>query len=112
MDLTTRSSGDVAIIELSGRFDAYEAPRVAAVLDTTATVTSPRIVVDLAGVPFIDSTALGTLVRAMKRCRQEQGDLHVSGLQPSVSTVFTMTRLDRVFKLFATEGEAVRAFGP
>ena len=111
MDLRSRSAGPVAILELAGRFDSYVAPPVAEWLEKNAVGVPPLIVVNLAGVSFVDSTALATLVGAMKDCRRKQGDLHLCGLQQPVRVIFELTRLDRVFKTFTSEDEAIRAFG-
>lgn len=110
MDLKSRVSGSVPILELSGRFDAYVAPRVAEWLEGPTTTAPARVVVNLSGVPFMDSTALGALVRGMKRSRQHAGDMYICGLQRPVRVVFELTQLDKVFKVFETEEEAVRAF--
>jgi anti-sigma B factor antagonist len=111
MEVTSHSRGAVAVLELAGRFDAYVAPRVAEGLEQATAAPPARVVVNLAGVAFMDSTALGTLVRGMKRCRQHGGDLHLCGLQQPVRIVFELTRLDTVFKIFGSEEEAVHAFG-
>lgn len=111
MELTSRVHGAVSVLELSGRFDAYVAPRVAEWLDGPTSVPPARVVVQLSGVPFMDSTALGSLVRGMKAARRHQGDLHLCALQRPVRVVFELTQLDRVFHIFATEAEAVQAFG-
>jgi len=109
VDLRSRVCGAVTILELAGRFDAYVAPPVEERLRSAAAEPA-QIVVNLAGVSFVDSTALATLVQGMKRCRQRGGDLHLCGLQQPVRVIFELTRLDRAFKTFAGEDEALRAF--
>ncbi len=65
---------------------------------------------NLAGVQFVDSTALATLVQGMKRCRQLKGDLRLCGLQQPVRMIFELTRLDKAFEIFSGEDEAIQAF--
>ena len=65
---------------------------------------------NLENVVFVDSTALATLVQAMKRCRQLDGDLRLSNLKQPVRMIFELTRLDRAFEIFNLEEEAVGAF--
>ena len=67
-----------------------------------------RLVVDLDDVGFLDSTALGVLVGALKRARGEGGDVRIVCTQPRVRKVFEITRLDSAFDLFDTVDEAVR----
>lgn len=120
MNIKQSFSRDITILEISGRFDAYGAPNVA---DWLKRATSPppggmkgekeggaRIVVDLTGVNFIDSTGLATLVQGMKHCREQGGDLFLSNLQKPARIIFELTRLDRAFRIFADQDAAVAAF--
>lgn len=111
MDLKSRRSGTVSVLELSGRFDAYVTPPIDEWLERAAAADPAHVVVNLAGVTFVDSTALATLVQAMRRCRQQHGDLRLCGLQPPVRIIFDLTRLDRAFKVYPGEAEAVSSFG-
>jgi anti-sigma B factor antagonist len=110
MELHPRTVGVVAVLQLAGRFDAYSAPAVAEWLESVAADAPAQVVVNLAGVIFVDSTALGTLVQGMKQCRRHGGDLHLCGLQRPVRIIFELTRLDSAFRLFADEDEAIAAF--
>ena len=67
-----------------------------------------RIVLDLSGVEFLDSTGLGTMVSLMKALGPE-GDLALAGAQAPVRKLLTLTRLDRVFRLHETPDDAERA---
>ena len=67
-----------------------------------------KLVVDLDDVGFLDSTALGVLVGALKRARGEGGDVRIVCTQPRVRKVFEITRLDSAFDLFDSVDEAVR----
>lgn len=105
------SKNGVAVLALDGRFDSYQAPAPRAWLEEVTTAKPAHVVVNLAGVTFVDSTALATLVQGMKRARQQGGDVHLCQLQQPVRLVFELTRLDRAFAIFAQEDEAVKAFG-
>jgi anti-sigma B factor antagonist len=109
MDMTTRFVDEVRILALQGRFDAHEVPKVAAWLKQASMVAPACVVVNLADVHFIDSTALGVLVQGMKNCRMHGGDVRVCALQQPVRIIFELTRLDRAFALFASEDEALQA---
>jgi anti-sigma B factor antagonist len=108
MNQKSWSLDDVTIFALSGRFDAHEAPGVAAALKEAATRTPARLVVDLGEVHFIDSMALGALVQSMKHCRQQGGNLRICNLQQPVRIIFELTRLDRAFTLFENKEQAVQ----
>jgi anti-sigma B factor antagonist len=110
MDLISKESGGVSILEVSGRFDAHTALTVREWLLTVTAATPANIVINLEGVEFIDSTGLSTLVQGMKRAREMDGDIRLSGMRRSVRMIFELTRLDKVFETYITEDEAVRAF--
>jgi anti-sigma B factor antagonist len=58
-----------------------------------------RLVVDLGGTEFIDSTGLGVLVRALKRLRHHGGELVVRSPRPNARKVLAITCLDRVMTI-------------
>jgi len=105
MELTHHKSNNINVLELSGRFDAYEVPTVVKWFDDNP--DTKYAVVNLSGVGFIDSSGLATLVKALKRCRQNEGDLYLSNLQQAVQIIFELTRLDKAFQIFETEDEAI-----
>jgi anti-sigma B factor antagonist len=66
-----------------------------------------RFVIDLSGVEFIDSTGLGALVAVLKV--SGRGGMVVAGAQDSVVTLFKLTRMDKVFRMFPSSKEAAAA---
>lgn len=67
-----------------------------------------RIVLNLSDVDFIDSSGLGAIVSSLKAIGNE-GDLVICGVKDTVMTLFSLTRMNRVFQMFATEEEALKA---
>ncbi|GER89056.1 anti-sigma factor antagonist [Dictyobacter vulcani] len=108
MDITNELINDVTVLKLGGRFDAYAAPAVEKFLQKTMGDGRPRnLIVNLAQVNFVDSTALATLVIGMKHYRQQQGELLLCHLQQTVRIIFELTRLDSIFAIYATQEEAL-----
>jgi anti-sigma B factor antagonist len=105
MELQSQVINDVSVVELSGRFDSYEAPRLTSWFEEAGS----KVVVNLANVSFVDSSALALLVKGMKHCRQLGGDLALCNLQQPVRVIFELTRLDKAFRIYATQDEAVQA---
>lgn len=108
--MTNQSNSTVRILQLNGRFDAFEAADVAAQLDELMIGESPRVIVNMANVVFIDSAALATLIKAMKRARQRNGDCRLCALQPQVQVIFELTRLNQAFEIFKDEYTAIQSF--
>jgi anti-sigma B factor antagonist len=101
----------VSVAQIEGRFDAHVAPTVSAWLSKAASHPQAQLVINLAGVRFVDSAGMSALVSGMKRCRQQGGDLHLCAMQEPVQIIFELTRLNRAFPIFASEAEAIAAFG-
>jgi anti-sigma B factor antagonist len=70
-----------------------------------------QIVLDLSAVTFVDSSGLGAIVSCLKMLRG-QGQLVLSGLLATVMSTFKLTRMDKVFRMFPTQAEAVAALSP
>jgi len=69
-----------------------------------------RVIADMTRVSFLDSIILGTLVWGMKNLREAGGDFRMYGLHAFVKRLFDITQLDRAFRIFETEEEAVASF--
>ena len=68
------------------------------------------LVIDLHAVRFVDSSGLGALVSGFKNASSRNGSLKLSGLQLQVKSMFELTRLHRVFEIFADVDEALASF--
>jgi anti-sigma B factor antagonist len=110
MEIIKASRNNTPVLQLKGRFDAHEVEPVNAWLIEQTKSGSVKIIINLEGVNFIDSTALSTLVRGLKLCREKSGDLHVCSLQQPVRVIFELTRLDKAFDIFPNEEEAAKGF--
>jgi anti-sigma B factor antagonist len=66
-----------------------------------------RLIVNLAGVSFIDSSGLGALLSGYKNANLRSSQLVLAGLQPRVQSMFELTRLHRVFEIHPTLDDAL-----
>jgi len=108
MNVSTVSG--MSVITLNGRFDAFEAPPLIKWFEDNVTKDQAHVVVDLGGVGFLDSAALASLVKGMKRCRERGGDLVICNLQQAVRIIFELTGLNRAFTIAETREAALNAF--
>jgi anti-sigma B factor antagonist len=93
-------------VAASGEIDLYTAPRLAAELNNVlATGDSARIVVDMSGVDFCDSTGMNVLLSALKRAREQGGGLELAGPRPAVRKILQVTGLDTVFTVVDHDGD-------
>lgn len=89
--------------------DIYTAPKLRERLAELVSEGSHRIVVDLEGVEFMDSTGLGSLVAGLKRVKEHDGTLALVCTREQVLKVLNITGLDKVFPLHSTVEEATAA---
>lgn len=99
----------VTVVAPTGELDMASAPRLRQELMALASAGRTAVVLDLAGVDFMDSTGLGVILGALKRLRAAGGDLTLARAEPQVAKVFEITRLDDILTLHPTIDAAVVA---
>lgn len=87
---------DVVTVRVAGDIDLHTAPRLRDAL-LAVTPNSQRVVVDMAGVSFLDSMGIGVLVGALKRARQSGGELVLVECQAPISQTLTIAGLAAFF---------------
>ncbi len=110
LGIQTRIIGDVFIFLCEGRIvfgdeGAALCERVGSVLQGT-----PKIIVNLNGVAYIDSGGLGILVALLVSARKRGGELKLVSPRKRVKDVLRRTNLDTIFGVYGTNDEAVAAF--
>jgi anti-sigma B factor antagonist len=85
-------------MSVSGEIDLYTAPRLHGELVTALAGGAPvRLVVDMSGVEFCDSTGMNVLLAAHRRAREHGGDLELAAPRPAVRKILQVTGLETVF---------------
>jgi anti-sigma B factor antagonist len=107
---STGPAGDQAIVALRGELDVVDAASLAAAL-VAAVAREPVIIVDLAGLEFIDSSGAAALVLVRKQARCAGGDLLLAGPQDQVLRFLTVSGLADVFPVLASVENAARNAG-
>lgn len=95
------------LIAASGELDVAATPRLSTVLAMAGTGAGQRIVLDLVAVDFLDSTALGTILKAAGQLEAAGHYLLVVVPDGPVRRLLEMTNLTGRFRLFATRAEAL-----
>jgi anti-sigma B factor antagonist len=81
----------------------------AAFQEAVRAVSASALIVDLSEVPWVDSMAVGTLVRAFVFCSKCGRKFALVGLNPRVKNILHMVGLDPLLKAYATIPEAESA---
>ena len=110
MKMNVKENGDIMIIQLSGEVDAQSSPEIRSKIKSFISEGRNKLVVDLEEVTYIDSSVIGVLVGRLRSAREGSGDLKLAALQTEVQIVFELIQLDKVFKIFRNQEDAVQAF--
>ncbi|PRY01650.1 STAS domain-containing protein [Allonocardiopsis opalescens] len=103
---TRRHEGRATVIELTGEIDVATAPQLRSSLEPAFGAPEPRLVIDLAGVTFIDSSGLRVLIETHKRAEQDGGSLALARPSPWVVRLLRVTGLDRRIAVHPDVAEA------
>jgi anti-sigma B factor antagonist len=103
-----RKDGEVLYATIAGEIDLNNSPSLRTTLFDLAARHSPkRMVLNLAQVPYMDSSAIAVLVELMRRLRG--GKIALADLQPRVRGLLEIARLDTIFAIVQNEGPGNRA---
>ena len=104
-----KENGVLVVRVLDDRLDANVALDFRDEMVSYITAGENLIVVNLAAVDFVDSSGLGAIVSSFKKM-DENGDIVISCAKETVKRLFKLTRMNKVFRMYDTEKEAVEAF--
>jgi len=95
MTITPTTYDAWGVLTVDGELDLSTSPELRDAL-TTLNAENARIAIDLRAVTFMDSTALGVIVAAMKHARERGGELALVGPTGSPRKVLSITALDQI----------------
>lgn len=107
MVLAHGKTDGVDIIALSGQLNMENAGEARTALLEIIEGGCQRMVIDLGGVNFVDSSGLSVLVSAYKLIEAKAGKLVLSNIPKNVQALFALTRLNEAFHIFADTPAAV-----
>jgi anti-sigma B factor antagonist len=107
IELDTGGAADAAVIRLQGRLTMVNAAALRSAVADAVSAGRTRVVLDLSGCEFMDSSGLGAVIGGLKTARQAGGDLRIAALTPQVATVLQLTNLDRVLRPYDTVAGAL-----
>ncbi len=108
MDISTRKVGAATLVDVVGDITLYNSPQVRKVLlDLIKDKKTPRVIVNLERVKYIDSAGVASLVEGLKVSRDIKSSFALFGLSRTAREVLELTRLIKVFEVYNTEEEAL-----
>lgn len=111
MQLVAEQHGEILVVHaMEDRIDAACAIQFKDRMREITQDTSPRVVLDMSRVAFLDSSGLGAVVAVMKALAPDRR-LELSGLTANVQKVFRLTRMDTVFTIHPSVPDSLRQAG-
>jgi anti-anti-sigma factor len=111
MQLAVDDKGEVKVVRVQEQKLTY--PVLSAFFARVRQVVeegSRAVVIDLSPVSYIDSASIGCLMDIHRLLQEKGGALRLSGLQPRVETMISMTGVHKIIELHREEDEAIAAF--
>ena len=103
-----RREGTAVVASIRGDIDMHNSPELrTAMLDVLLRGDPRKLVLNLAEVHYMDSSAIAVLVEGLQKMRRAQGKVFLTNLQPRVLGLLQIARLDTIFIIAADEQEAL-----
>ncbi|MEW6321594.1 MAG: STAS domain-containing protein [Acidobacteriota bacterium] len=111
MEIGERVVNDVTVLDLKGKMTLGEGDELLKdKINSLLANGRKKLVLNLEGVPYIDSAGLGEIVRTYTTVSRQGGSLKLLNLTKRIEDLLSITKLLTVFETFDTEAEAVNSF--
>jgi len=115
MDLTLRTTNSasgkkVTIIDIVGDIDSEHAPKFKMEIESIINKGNYNSILNFRGVNYINSTGLGVVAAALKKSKENKGELKVLNLNPAVKEIFELIRFTKIIKVYNDEKEAIESY--
>ena len=108
MQISARRLTNVTIFDITGHIDLANSPELRkALLKELREDKTPRVILNLTGVRYIDSSGVASLVEGLKASRDAGLRFILFGLSPSAREVLQLSRLLKIFEVYENEQEAL-----
>lgn len=111
MQIDVRTVKDVTILDLKGKMTLGEGDEL--LKDKVNSLVQQgyrKILLNLGGVPYVDSAGLGEIVRCYTTVSRQGGGLKLVNLTKRITDLLSITKLLTVFETYENEDDAVRSF--
>ena len=110
MQIEERAIGDVVVLDVKGKITLGEGDELLKdKVNSLVNQGQKKIILNLAGVPYIDSAGLGEVVRTYTTVSRQGGSLKLLNLTKRITDLLSMTKLLTVFETFESGNDAVKS---
>lgn len=106
----TKDASGVTVVQVDGQLIVGNRHELKDLVQEALDRGDRRLLVDFSRTGYIDSSGLGALVSISKRVREMGGELRLAGLNDDLRSLFELTKLDTLFTITETPGQALASF--
>jgi anti-sigma B factor antagonist len=111
MDIAERTVNDVTVLDLKGKMTLGEGDELLKdKINSLLAAGRKKLLLNLEGVPYIDSAGLGEVVRTYTTVSRQGGSLKLLNLTKRIQDLLSITKLLTVFETFDSEAEAIQSY--
>ena len=111
MEIVERTVSDITVLDLKGKMTLGEGDELLKdKINSLLAAGKKKLVLNLEGVPYIDSAGLGEIVRTFTTVSRQGGKLKLLNLTKRIEDLLSITKLLTVFETFDSEAEAIKSF--
>jgi len=111
MEIAERTVSEVTVLDLKGKMTLGEGDELLKdKINSLLSQGKKKLILNLEGVPYIDSAGLGEIVRTYTTVSRQGGSLKLLNLTKRIEDLLSITKLLTVFETFDTEPEAIKSF--
>jgi anti-sigma B factor antagonist len=111
MEIVERTVSDVTVLDLKGKMTLGEGDELLKdKINSLLAAGKKKLLLNLEGVPYIDSAGLGEVVRTYTTVSRQGGSLKLLNLTKRIEDLLSITKLLTVFDTFDSEAEAIKSY--
>jgi len=100
----------LTVCHIDGEIDINSSPAIKKSFDKLISQKTPKIVINLSKVTYVDSSGLATLVEILKNMRSYGGRMRIACMSPKIKSLFEITKLEKLFEILSDEETAISGF--
>ena len=110
LDININYQNEIGIIDLKGELDAKTAPELTAFFNSQLADNKVNFVFDLKELEYSSSAGIRIFLGSARETRKNGGDIRIAEVSPQVGKIFSLSKFDKIVKIFETVDQAVESF--
>lgn len=107
MPVKMENKSGLTVCYVEGEIDINSSPELKKSFDKLIAKKTPKLIINLSKVTYVDSSGLATLVEILKNMRSYGGKMRLTNLSSKIRSLFEITKLEKLFEILASEEEAI-----